>query len=290
MMLPAKNRPLVELDDYLRQREARFPDIRDGCEKRIIWHDAPTRRRLAIIYLHGFSASRAELSPVCETVARQLQANLFFTRLAGHGRDSSALAETSVSDWLSDSCEALAIGQRLGQRLVVIGNSTGATLATWLALGRPSTVGAYVLLSPNFAVRHRLEPLFRLPLAWLVPSLLSSTYSGDLTTPAQKQCWTSDYPLLALRPMLKLVQTVAKSDLSRIISPVLMLVNNNDTVVDTRTTVRLAKQLAGYHQLEVIDSDDPQNHILAGDLVAPRTNNQVTTTILQFIEQQLDFC
>ena len=290
MILPAKDRPLAELDDYLQRREDRFSDIRDGCEKKIIWHDGQVRRPLAIVYLHGFSASRAELSPVCETVASHLQANLFFTRLAGHGLDGSALAETSVNDWFNDTCEALAIGQRLGHRLIVIGNSTGATLATWLALSRPSAVSAYVLLSPNFAVRHRLEPLFRLPLAWLVPSLLSSTYyGGDLTTPAQEQCWTNNYPLLALGPMLELVHTIARSDLSRIVSPVLMLVNKNDAVVKTRTTIKLAKQLTGYQQIEVIDCDDPQHHILAGDLVAPRNNDLVTTTILRFIEQQLDF-
>lgn len=288
-MLPARNRPLTELDDYLRQQESRFPDLRDGCEKQIVWYDTPTRRQLAIIYLHGFSASRGELSPVCETIARRLQANLFFTRLTGHGRDRTALGETSVSDWLNDSYEALAIGQRLGQRLIVIGNSTGATLATWLALGNPSAVGAYVLLSPNFAVRHRLEPLLRLPLAWLLPSLLSSTYSAGLTTPAQAHCWTADYPMMALRPMLELVRTVAESDLSRITSPMLMLVNEHDTVVDTRTTIKLARQLTGYHRLEVIASEDPQHHILAGDLVAPQNNDRVVTTIIRFIEQQLDF-
>ena len=288
-MLPTPDRPLVELDSYLQQREARFPDIRDGCEKRIIWYDTAVRRQLAIIYLHGFSASRTELSPVCETIARHLQANLFCTRLTGHGRDSSALAETSVSDWLNDSYEALAIGQRLGRRLIVIGNSTGATLATWLALRRPSPVGAYVLLSPNFAVRHRLEPLLRLPLAWLLPSLLASTHSSEVTTPAQANCWTPNYPLVALRPMLELVRTVARSDLSRIISPILMLINDKDTVVNSRTTISLAKRFTCYHQIEVIDSDDPQHHILAGDLVAPRNNEQVTTMILQFIEQQLDF-
>ena len=49
------------LDDYLQRSESRVPGIREGCQKTIVWHEGQRRRRdLAIVYIHGFSASRME--------------------------------------------------------------------------------------------------------------------------------------------------------------------------------------------------------------------------------------
>ena len=58
-----------------------------GAEKRITWFQGKenSRTEFAVIYLHGFSATRQELSPVPELLATKLQANLFETRLHGHG-------------------------------------------------------------------------------------------------------------------------------------------------------------------------------------------------------------
>ncbi len=48
-----------DLDQYLRESEARFSDITPGAEKTIIWaHPDKRRTDLAIIYLHGYSATR----------------------------------------------------------------------------------------------------------------------------------------------------------------------------------------------------------------------------------------
>ena len=50
-------------------------------------------------------------------------------RLAGHGRSGAAMAEPLAGDWIEDMAEAMAIGRRLGDRVVVIATSTGGTLA-----------------------------------------------------------------------------------------------------------------------------------------------------------------
>ncbi|GIV58500.1 MAG: hypothetical protein KatS3mg042_1413 [Rhodothermaceae bacterium] len=114
-------RPVLpgDLDAYLAAAEARFDDLRPGVEKAIVWADPATRSRtpLAVVYLHGFSATREETRPLCDTLAARLGANLFYTRLTGHGRTGEALAAATASDWLRDALEALAIGQRLGERV-----------------------------------------------------------------------------------------------------------------------------------------------------------------------------
>ena len=130
-------RPVVlpeDLDGYLARSEARFADLRPGVEKTIIWADSSKAKTpIALVYLHGFSATRQETRPLCDTLAARLGANLFYTRLRGHGRSDDAMAEASANDWLNDSYEALAIGRRLGERVVLVGTSTGATPAAWLA-------------------------------------------------------------------------------------------------------------------------------------------------------------
>ena len=80
------------LDGYLRQSESRVSGIRPGCEKKIAWHNGQRRQReLAIVYIHGFSASRMETWPLCDRLAEAIGANLFYTRLTGHGQDGDAM-------------------------------------------------------------------------------------------------------------------------------------------------------------------------------------------------------
>jgi pimeloyl-ACP methyl ester carboxylesterase len=136
-----------DVEGYLARTEGQFDDIAPGAEKSIVWAGAKRAKTpFAIVYLHGFSATRQETFPLCDLVAARLGANLHYTRLTGHGRGGRALAEATVSDWLNDAAEAFAIGERLGDKVIVIGTSTGGTLATWLALQPHSTLHACVLL------------------------------------------------------------------------------------------------------------------------------------------------
>lgn len=115
---------------------------------------------VAVVYLHGFSTSSAEIRPVPDLVAKALGASLYYNRLTGHALSSvslgAALGATMPGDWIRDTAEALAVGRRLGDRVVVIATSTGGTLATNAAVNpaMSQNVVGYVLISPNF----RLKP------------------------------------------------------------------------------------------------------------------------------------
>ncbi len=103
------------------------------------------------MYLHGFSATRQEVAPLCEMAAKDLGANLFHTRLRGHGRTADALKGITVNDWLADTCEAVEIGRQIGEKTVIISTSTGGTLTAWYGLERDTKdVLAVVMISPNF--------------------------------------------------------------------------------------------------------------------------------------------
>jgi len=87
----------ADLDAYLAESEAQFDDIVPGTEKIIIWANPNTKAKtdVALVYLHGFSATRQEAAPLSDLVAEELDANLYYTRLSGHGRDGEAMTEAT---------------------------------------------------------------------------------------------------------------------------------------------------------------------------------------------------
>ena len=67
-------------------------------------------------------------------LARRYGMNLYLSRLHEHGlKGENALEKFRASNFVESSKKALQIGQSLGEEVVVIGTSTGATSAIFLA-------------------------------------------------------------------------------------------------------------------------------------------------------------
>ncbi|MBD4967825.1 lysophospholipase, partial [Xanthomonas citri pv. citri] len=65
-------------------------DLKPGNAARRHWHtDAQTRTPLALLYLHGFTASPGEAGELPEQIADALAANLYVHRWPGHGRSAA---------------------------------------------------------------------------------------------------------------------------------------------------------------------------------------------------------
>lgn len=271
---------------YILQREQQFPDIRAGDGKQIVWAVGKgVRTPLAIVYVHGFSASPAEIRPVPDRVARELGANLFFTRLAGHGRDGAAMAGAEAEDWLYDMAEAMAVGRRLGERVVVIGTSTGATLAA-LAATDPALNGGLagtVLVSPNFGIHAPAQWLLDAPLVerWGA-AVAGEVRSFVPVNDGQARHWTTEYPTSALYPMARLVRAARAADYGAATVPALVLFSPQDRVIDPD---RIGPVMAGWAGgVQVVErvlaaGDDPFAHVLAGDILSP-SQTDVTVRII----------
>lgn len=277
-----------DLDAYLATSEARFDDLRPGVEKSIIWADSSkTRTPLAVVYLHGFSATREEVRPLPDTVAARLGANLFYTRLAGHGRSGDALAETTAADWLADGYEALAIGQRLGERVVLIGTSTGGTLATWLA-AQPEAKNllALVLISPNYGPKDPKASLLLWPWGVQLAKLMAGSHRAWTPHNAeQAHYWTTRYRIDALVSMMSLVDLVDQIDLSAIETPLLIVYSPNDQVVNP-AYIEAQFPVFGTsvkHRIAIDSAGDPSNHVLAGAILSPATTQPLADSILAFL-------
>lgn len=278
------------VETYLDASESAFPDIRPGLAKQVIWADPAEKRRtaLAIVYIHGFSASKGEVRPLPDLVAAALGANLFYTRLAGHGRSGDAMAEASVADWLRDLHEALDIAAMLGERTLIIATSTGATLAIW-GLFSPewaARVDGAVLLAPNFRIRARGAFLLTAPLAGLSARLvLGRRWFFVPLNALHAACWTTEYPVSALLPVASLVARTRDVPFETIKTPALIIQSPADQVVDARQTSAIAGRWGGpVTLLDPGEVGDPYSHVVAGDALSPQTTERLTNTIVNWFK------
>ena len=84
--------------------------------------------------------------------------------------------------------------------------------------------------------------------------------------------------------MAALAQAAAAVDFASIHTPALFILSPADKVVDASVTLEAANQWGGPHQvLEIDDSTDPSQHLIAGDLRSPQTSQRVADAIADWI-------
>ncbi|QFT62413.1 carboxylesterase [Roseivivax sp. THAF30] len=273
------------VDEYLAAQEARVPGIVEGTQKRVIWAGASRETTdWAVVYVHGFSASSEETRPMPDLVAEALGANLFFTRLAGHGRDGAAMDDATLTDWMADMAEAMAVGRAIGERVLVIGTSTGATLAT-LAAADPALaegLAGIAMISPNFQVKNPASVILTWPGArsW-APVLAGEERAFLPANEAQARYWTTRYPTTALLPMAETVKAARGLDHGALDVPAFFILSDLDQVVDQSISREVEANWGGPTQMWVVPEGvtEAMNHVLAGDILSPEMTGPVAERI-----------
>lgn len=267
----------------LRDSEALLA-TRPGQAKEVSWaagegHPTPW----AFAYLHGFSASRREISPTLEQVSIALGANVFWSRLTAHGFDGEAFRKLSPDDLFRDSEEAYQILQKIGQKKVLVGTSTGATLAVAQALWHPDLT-AMILISPNFGAANKAAWLAGGPFGtYLGHAILGDYYEWKPRSELHGQFWNTKYRVEGLTALLDMVNAVRRMPVRNLKVPCLVLLTESDLVVDTQKTLQfLAKAPAGTCQIRWIKAED---HVLAGDILSPSSTAAVVEEILGFLRE-----
>ncbi|MDT9001866.1 alpha/beta fold hydrolase [Paucibacter sp. APW11] len=282
--LPAQ---LSGLDAYLAAAEARLGNVTPGTEKHIVWGPQGQQKApWAVVYLHGFTATRHEIAPLPEKVAEALGGHVFYTRLSGHGQPGEAMGQATLAHWKADAQEALRIGHQLGERVLVIGNSTGATLSAWLAQREEGAgVAGWVLVSPNFGPKNRWAQIINWPWGRQLARLLQGAEQNEAPRNALKaRFWTHRYPTEALFPMMALVKQVNDSALESIKAPTLMMLSPRDTIIDVEAARAAYARLGSANKrLSEIDFSESLNqHVLAGDIEAPAATAPMAAQIVEF--------
>jgi esterase/lipase len=224
--------PLVpvadQLEKFIAASEATHK-LRPNNEARVIWANDSSKQKTdyAIVYLHGFSASQEEGNPVHRNVANHFGCNLYLARLAEHGIDTSEqLLNLTPDNYWKSAKQALAIGKQLGNKVILMGTSTGGSQALQLAAAYPKDVAALVLYSPNIRVKDGnariLNDHWGLQIARLIKGNNYNTPEDD--RPEYKQYWNKPYRLEAVVALEEMLETtMTKATFSKVTQPLLLL-------------------------------------------------------------------
>ena len=280
---------IAQLDQYIEQQEARYPDIVGGTQREVLWADGVQKTSIALVYLHGFSATRGELSPVTENLGADLGANVYFARLRGHGRGNAGMSDGNVADWKRDTIEAFEIGKLIGDKVVLISASTGGTLSTWLtSQNEPSLdrVLMSILVSPNFGLADSSGEIVR----WSWGLKLAKWIKGEEhyfipQNELHSKYWTERYSLDAVVPMINLVDEVNEIDVSSVTTPQHFIFSLNDQVIDVEAIPAMARKYTNAQTsfYAINNSEDPGQHVIAGDACSPSTTAEVVKVMKEKI-------
>ena len=279
-----------KLDAWLAQREATVPALRPSCAKHVCWaQDAGIVTDYAVVYVHGFSATGHEVRPLPDRIANRIGANLFFTRLAGHGCDGVALGNATLQEWRDDVIEAIEIGHKIGRRVVLMGCSTGCTLIA-SALANGAAAEAVIFLSPNFGLSHTVaETLLHMPKVRRWGDLiLGPKRAFPANSEEHAAYWTPEYPTQAVYTMAEAVAEVRRAPLARVPVAAYVALNPDDKVVSAKLTRKAMAAWGGsvhYDLLEQTPNDDPMGHVMAGDVFSPDQTEPLATRILAWLGQ-----
>jgi pimeloyl-ACP methyl ester carboxylesterase len=250
--------PPTELADT----ESRFVDV-EGLD---VHYKEQGEGEPALLLLHGFAASIYTWREVMDELSR-------YGRVIAYDRPAFGLTERPVDDrqtavYSSDYQPLLAtrLIDSLGvEKAILIGNSAGGTVAMRTALTYPERVEALILVDPavytgqgmpaparlllNTPQANHIGPLFvrRIQnwgydfgrMAWHDPQGLTDEVWEAYTRPLQADNWDRAlWQYTSSRSSINLVD-----HLDELTLPVLVITGDDDRIVPTEQSVRLAEEL-----------------------------------------------
>ncbi|MDQ0641374.1 esterase/lipase [Pedobacter sp. W3I1] len=286
---------LEDLDRYVASIES-MHKIKPGNEAEIIWADTLHQQtEYAIVYLHGFSASKTEGNPVYLNLAKELNANLYLARLADHGIDTLAPMQYFTADRLWEtSKQAYAIGKKLGKKVILVGTSTGGTVALKLAATYPE-INSLILLSPNVAINDKNAWLLNNPWGLQIARKVvgGDERKVDDRTDEYKKYWYTNYRLESLVELEEFIESsMVKTTFKKVKQPVLMLYYyknelEQDPVVRVDAMLKMFDELGTPNNLKrKVAIPDAGNHVM-GSYITSKDLPSVEKAIEGFVESTL---
>jgi esterase/lipase len=266
---------LDSVDQWLQEEEASIDDLKENNNAMISWADQPNKQTdLAFVYLHGFGASRMEAEPVVSQLSKTFKANVYYSRLKGHGRSGTeGFEELTKEKYIESAKEALVIGRLLGKKVVLISTSTGGTLSLYLA-SQYKDIAGLVLYSPFVGLKNPMMNQITTPEG---RELFKSMIGGEVQkmdrSEPENKFWSTQYHINAYVALIGMLQqTMTPETFKAVECPVFMAYYyKNEKEQDQ--VVSVPAMLDMYNQLGTSDSQKQKqafpetgNHVIASDL------------------------
>ncbi|MCD6333435.1 MAG: alpha/beta hydrolase [Bacteroidales bacterium] len=278
-----------EVAELVAQENHDSLNIRPGNGSILHWANdsAPAMTKYVLLYLHGFSASPMEGFPTHLNLAMEFGMNAYIPRLAEHGleTDEPLLHMTPDSLWESAK-NALVIARSMGRKVILMGTSTGGTLALKMAADYPNLIDALILYSPNIRIADKSSVLLARHWGLQIGRLiLGSKYRTVEMSDDEKPYWYTKYRIEALVYLQQMLENTMKAETFQAVhQPVFTGYyykdeNHQDNVVSV-TAIRWMLDNLGTDpsQVESVAFDDAGTHVIGCSLTNPHWDEVFNAT------------
>ncbi len=227
-----------------------------------------------LLALHGFGATPLDVALLCDS-ASHLGLACHAPLLPGHGTSVADLAPLGFRDW---AAHATAVHDDLSTRgpVVVAGLSLGSLLATHVALERPATTVALMLLANAFWLTSPMPALLLEAVDRLgLPPFSVPKAGADIADPVSRRSHlTYDrQPVQAAIEVLRAGQRL-RNRLPEVRVPTFIAHGTRDRVCPVRNVERVVERLGTTDvQVEILPRS---RHIITRDLERVRLERAVT--------------
>ncbi|WP_151060293.1 alpha/beta hydrolase [Borreliella turdi] len=264
---------IEEIDNYLLKEELQF-SLEKNTKKEIIWYQEAQKTKYSVVYIHGFGASKNEIYPVPNNIAKALNANIFFTRLKGHGiNNKNAFRGITIQDWLRDIDEAIKIGKLIGDKLILIGTSNGGAASIWALANYPDEINSAVLISPNIFPYDKRTNIVYYPWGRQIAHIITGGYHKFETTESKRKehiaikSYSSRIQHVdAIIAMMGLVKLLNSYNFDEIKTPLIITHTPNDHTVDPIKINEFIKNYGGEKKdIPIILLENSHAHVPIGN-------------------------
>ncbi len=272
--LPSYPSNLNELQTLLLSKE-NTQKLKPGNQAQMVWADpTPQKTKYVILYLHGFGACAYEGMPIHQEIAKKYHANLYLSRLAFQGIDTSnAMYFLNMNNLWQSAIEAYAMAKQMGDSVVIMSTSTGSTLALMLAARYPEIKGL-INYSPNIRLKDPLAFLLDNPWGLHIARLVIGADSFNYQLDAEfSKYWYCAYRLESVVQLERLLETqMVPETFKKVNQPVLNLYyykdeNHQDQMVNVEKIKWMHGLLATPEtKKRIFNVENAGDHILANPI------------------------
>jgi carboxylesterase len=197
---------------------------------------------VGVLVVHGFTGSPFSVRGVADAVAGG-GFDVEVPRLPGHGTDVADMVTTGWGDWSAAVVDAFGQLSARTDRVVMVGQSMGATLALWAAL-RGSEPAGIVCINPVTRARSTEEIA-------LIDGLLEDGINvapgegSDIADPDSYDITYDGTPLAPIRSFLVDGVAAITDRFGELAMPLRLFTSRNDHVVDPADSDHLAESWGG---------------------------------------------
>ncbi|MBN2893842.1 MAG: hypothetical protein JXL97_18380 [Bacteroidales bacterium] len=221
--LPAE---LKTLEKFISDRENSIKTLKSDNESRIIWAnpDSIHKTKYCFVYLHGFTASPIEGNGLSSVLSEKYNANIYLPRLQAHGTESDEnMLDFNIEKYWKSAQESYLIGKKLGEKVILLGTSTGGSLALMIA-AEYSDIEAIMLYSPNIDLYDNKSFILAMPWGLQITRLFyGGKYRSWDANEEQDKYWQHYYRLEALVKLKVMLKSYMTKELfTRVTQPVFL--------------------------------------------------------------------